>query len=168
MNFNSKLISGLFIKRYKRFFVDVKIGSKIVSAHCPNTGSMLGLLKKNNKVWLSKSDNPNRKLKFTLEIIEDKNKKKQGKHAIRWIVDIKNGRYIGRAPKVGVYLRDLYKKRDKDFGKPSMLPKSIIFFDDMKGGRRKTKRRSQKKREGKRRKSMKPRYRFSQRAPLKV
>ena len=41
-----------------------------------------------------------------------------------------------RAPKVGVYLRDLYKKRDKDFGKPSMLPKSIIFFDDMKGGRR--------------------------------
>jgi len=75
MNFNSKLISGLFIKRYKRFFVDVKIGSKIVTAHCPNTGSMLGLLKKNNKVWLSKSDNPNRKLKFTLEIIENKNKK---------------------------------------------------------------------------------------------
>ena len=70
----------------------------------------------------------------------NKNKKKQGKHVIRWIVDIKNGRYIGRAPKVGVYLRDLYKKRDKDFGKPSMLPKSIIFFDDMKGGRRKTKR----------------------------
>jgi len=75
MNFNSKLISGLFIKRYKRFFVDVKIDSKIVTAHCPNTGSMLGLLKKNNKVWLSKSNNPNRKLKFTLEIIEDKNKK---------------------------------------------------------------------------------------------
>ena len=75
MNFNNKLISGLFVKRYKRFFVDVRIGSKIVTAHCPNTGSMLGLLKKNNKVWLSKSDNPNRKLKFTLEIIEDKNKK---------------------------------------------------------------------------------------------
>ena len=75
MNFSSKLISGLFVKRYKRFFVDAKIDSKIVTAHCPNTGSMLGLLKKNNKVWLSKSDNPNRKLKFTLEIIEDKNKK---------------------------------------------------------------------------------------------
>ena len=70
----------------------------------------------------------------------NKNKKKQGKHVIRWIVDIKNGRYIGRAPKAGVYLRDLYKKRDKDFGKPFMLPKSIIFFDDIKGGRRKTKR----------------------------
>ena len=75
MNFNSKLISGLFVKRYKRFFVDVKINSKTVTAHCPNTGSMLGLLKKNNKVWLSKSNNPDRKLKFTLEIIEDRNKK---------------------------------------------------------------------------------------------
>ena len=77
MNFNSKLISGLFIKRYKRFFVDVKIGSKVVTAHCPNTGSMFGLLKKNNKVWLTRSDDPNRKLKYTLEIIQD-NKSKVG------------------------------------------------------------------------------------------
>ena len=65
------LISGEFIKRYKRFFVDVKVGSKVVVAHCPNTGSMMGLLKKGNRVWLSKSDNPNRKLKYTLQIIED-------------------------------------------------------------------------------------------------
>ena len=70
MNFENKLISGLFIKRYKRFFVDVKVKSKIITAHCPNTGSMSGLLDKNNKVWLSKSNNPNRKLKYTLEIIE--------------------------------------------------------------------------------------------------
>ena len=77
MNFENKLISGLFIKRYKRFFVDVKIGKKVVTAHCPNTGSMYGLLRKDNKVWLSKSDNPNRKLKYTLEIIED-NKSKVG------------------------------------------------------------------------------------------
>ena len=77
MYFKSKLISGLFIKRYKRFFVDVKIGSKVVTAHCPNTGSMLGLLKKNNKVWLTKSDDPNRKLKYTLEIIQD-NKSRVG------------------------------------------------------------------------------------------
>ena len=41
----------------------------------PNTGSMYGLLKKNNKVWVSKSNNPNRKLKYTLEIIEDRNVK---------------------------------------------------------------------------------------------
>ena len=75
MNFEKKLISGLFIKRYKRFFVDVKVNNQIITAHCPNTGSMYGLLKKDNKVWISKSDNPNRKLKYTLEIIEDKKSK---------------------------------------------------------------------------------------------
>jgi len=75
MNFKNKLISGLFIKRYKRFFVDIKIENKIITAHCPNTGSMLGLLKKNNKVWVSESDNPDRKLKYTLEIIKDNNSK---------------------------------------------------------------------------------------------
>jgi sugar fermentation stimulation protein A len=77
MYFENKLISGLFIKRYKRFFVDVKIGNKIVTAHCPNTGSMQGLLNRNNSVLISKSNNPNRKLKYTLEIIED-NKSKVG------------------------------------------------------------------------------------------
>ncbi len=75
MIFENKLISGLFIKRYKRFFVDIKIKKQIVTAHCPNTGSMYGLLNKGNKVWISKSNNPNRKLKYTLEIIEDDNAK---------------------------------------------------------------------------------------------
>ena len=70
MNFKEKLISGELIKRYKRFFVDIKIGNNIVTAHCPNTGSMMGLLKEGNKVWLSKSENPKRKLNYTLQIIE--------------------------------------------------------------------------------------------------
>ena len=77
MNFENKLISGILIKRYKRFFVDVQIENKLVTAHCPNTGSLLGLLNEGNKVWLTKSDNPNRKLKYTLQIIED-NKSKVG------------------------------------------------------------------------------------------
>ena len=77
MDFENKLISGLLIKRYKRFFVDIKINNQVITAHCPNTGSMYGLLKKGNKVWVSKSSNPNRKLKYTLEIIED-NKVKVG------------------------------------------------------------------------------------------
>ena len=51
MNFEDKLISGLLIKRYKRFFVDIKVENKIVTAHCPNTGSMMGLLK--NATFLS-------------------------------------------------------------------------------------------------------------------
>ena len=75
MIFKQTLIPGVLIKRYKRFFVDVKIGSKIITAHCPNTGSMMGLLKKGSKVWLTKSDNLKRKLKYTLQVIEDQNSK---------------------------------------------------------------------------------------------
>ena len=75
MTFDETLISGEFIKRYKRFFVDIKIGKNTVTAHCPNTGSMMGLLKKGNNVWLSKSDNPKRKLKYTLQIIENQKSK---------------------------------------------------------------------------------------------
>ena len=75
MNFENELISGLFVKRYKRFFVDVIIDKKIVTAHCPNTGSMQGLLIKNNKVWLTKSNDPKRKLKYTLQIIESNSSK---------------------------------------------------------------------------------------------
>ena len=71
MNFENKLIPGVFQKRYKRFFADIKIDNETVVAHCPNTGSMLGLLKEGNKVWLTKSNKPNRKLKYTLQIIED-------------------------------------------------------------------------------------------------
>ena len=68
---NKKFISGKFIKRYKRFFVDVQLDNnkEVVTAHCPNTGSMLGLLKEGNKVKLTEVDDPNRKLKYTLEII---------------------------------------------------------------------------------------------------
>ena len=75
MKFENRLITGQLIKRYKRFFVDVRINKEIVTAHCPNTGSMLGLLEKGNRVWLTKTNNPNRKLKYTLEIIEDKKSK---------------------------------------------------------------------------------------------
>jgi len=71
MNFENKLISGVFIKRYKRFFTDIKVNNKKITAHCANSGSMIGLLKKNNKVWLMKSNNKKRKLKYTLQIIED-------------------------------------------------------------------------------------------------
>ena len=87
MNFEKILISGVFLKRYKRFFVDVKINGKIVTAHCPNTGSMMGLLNKGNKVWLSESNDPKRKLSYTLQIIEDgKNKVGVNTHLTNKIV----------------------------------------------------------------------------------
>ena len=73
MEFTKSLIKGKLVKRYKRFFADIKLNKKIITAHCPNTGSMMGLTNTNNDVWISKSDNPKRKLKFTLEIIKVKN-----------------------------------------------------------------------------------------------
>ena len=72
MKFTNTLIKGKLIKRYKRFFVDIKVNNSTLTAHCPNTGSMYGLLDKNNDAWISKVDDPNRKLKFTLEIINAK------------------------------------------------------------------------------------------------
>ena len=70
MDFENKLIPGVLIKRYKRFFADIKLKDKNVTAHCPNPGSMLKLLDKGNAVWITKSDNEKRKLQYTLQIIE--------------------------------------------------------------------------------------------------
>ena len=70
MKFKERLLQGTLIKRYKRFFVDIKYKNRIITGHCPNTGSMMGLLNKGNKIWFSRSDNLRRKLKYTLEIIE--------------------------------------------------------------------------------------------------
>ena len=74
MKFTNSLIKGKLIKRYKRFFADVEVNNKVVTAHCPNTGSMLGLLEKGNDVWISKVDDPKRKLKYTLEMIQSNRK----------------------------------------------------------------------------------------------
>jgi len=72
MKFTKSLIKGKLVKRYKRFFTDIKLNKEIVVAHCPNTGSMKGLLDDDNEVFLSKNNNPKRKLKYTLEIIKVK------------------------------------------------------------------------------------------------
>jgi sugar fermentation stimulation protein A len=70
MEFTKSLIKGKLIKRYKRFFTDVKLDKEIVTAHCPNTGSMKGLLDEGNDVYLLPNNDPKRKLKFGLEIIK--------------------------------------------------------------------------------------------------
>ncbi len=72
MKFTNSLIKGKLIKRYKRFFTDIEANNKTLIAHCPNTGSMMGLLDKGNDVWVTKHNDPKRKLKFTLEMIKVK------------------------------------------------------------------------------------------------
>ena len=70
MEFTKSLLKGKLIKRYKRFFTDVKLGKEIVTAHCPNTGSMKGLLDEGNDVYVLPNNDPKRKLKYGLEIIK--------------------------------------------------------------------------------------------------
>ena len=70
MKFTKPLIKGKFLKRYKRFFADIKVNKEIIIAHCPNTGSMMGLLNENNDAWVLKNDDPKRKLKYTLQILK--------------------------------------------------------------------------------------------------
>ncbi len=72
MEFTKSLIKGKLIKRYKRFFTDVKLQDESVTAHCPNTGSMKGLLDEGNEVYLLPNNDPKRKLKFGLEIIKSR------------------------------------------------------------------------------------------------
>ncbi len=72
MEFTKSLIKGKLIKRYKRFFTDVKLSKEIVTAHCPNTGSMKGLLDEGNEVYLLPNNDPKRKLKYGLEIIKSR------------------------------------------------------------------------------------------------
>lgn len=93
MIFTAPLLHGKLIRRYKRFLADVELNDPVpaptaqipegpqesenqdsnpnmVTAHCPNSGSMKGLLTPGNPVMISRSDNPRRKLKYTLELIK--------------------------------------------------------------------------------------------------
>jgi sugar fermentation stimulation protein A len=66
-----RLTAGTLIARYKRFMADVRLrNGHIVTAHCPNSGSMKGCSEPGRTVWLSRSNNPNRRLQYTWEMIE--------------------------------------------------------------------------------------------------
>ncbi len=72
MKFDKPLSQGLFQKRYKRFFTDIEVDGEIITAHCPNTGSMMGLKDPGQACLFSTTDDPKRKLKHTLQMIKAK------------------------------------------------------------------------------------------------
>lgn len=70
MIFKQPLTQGILVKRYKRFLADIKLNSgEVVTAHCTNSGSMLTCIEEGAEVLLSPAPNPNRKTKFTWEMI---------------------------------------------------------------------------------------------------
>lgn len=71
MIFNPPLIEAVLVQRYKRFLADVQlVNGDLLTVHCPNPGAMLGLTEPGNRVWISDSGNPKRKLRHTLEVME--------------------------------------------------------------------------------------------------
>lgn len=72
MIFNEPLISGILLKRYKRFLADIKLDSgEFITAHCPNSGSMKTCKEPGWKVMVSDSKNPKRKLRYTWEMVHN-------------------------------------------------------------------------------------------------
>jgi sugar fermentation stimulation protein A len=71
MRFTSRLVRGTLVQRYKRFLADVRLtNGEIVTAHCTNTGSMMGCKDPGSVVYISKSANANRRLAYTWELIQ--------------------------------------------------------------------------------------------------
>lgn len=71
MKFHAPLVRGTLVQRYKRFMADVVLDTgETITAHCANSGAMAGLKAPGSVVWLSPAANPDRKLKYSWELIE--------------------------------------------------------------------------------------------------
>ncbi|MBT8411525.1 MAG: DNA/RNA nuclease SfsA [Octadecabacter sp.] len=71
MRFSTPLVSGRLIRRYMRFLADVELDDgRVVKAHCPNPGSMMGLKDEGLRVWLEPNDDPKKKLDLGWRLVE--------------------------------------------------------------------------------------------------
>ena len=71
MKFDRPLVEGILKRRYKRFLADIDLHSgKMITAHCPNTGSLMGCAEPGSTVWLSHSQKPARKYPYTWELVQ--------------------------------------------------------------------------------------------------
>ena len=111
-NFDN-LYKGTLIKRYKRFFADIEFNGETITTHNPNTGSMKGLLNEGNPVVFTKSDNPKRKLKYTLEGIYSCN---------YWI-------YVNTINLNKIVEQAFYDKEIKEFENFSVLKREFKYKD---------------------------------------
>ncbi|HET9653343.1 MAG TPA: DNA/RNA nuclease SfsA [Usitatibacter sp.] len=70
MRYARELVEGRLIRRYKRFLADIQLPAGVITAACPNTGSMMGCCEPGSRVWLSESDSVTRKYRHTWELVE--------------------------------------------------------------------------------------------------
>ena len=70
MLYKKSLVEGRLIRRYKRFLADIQLASGVITAACPNTGSLMGCCEPGSRVWLSESDSATRKYRHTWELVE--------------------------------------------------------------------------------------------------
>jgi sugar fermentation stimulation protein A len=68
--YSRKLVEGRLIRRYKRFLADIQLPGGVITAACPNTGSLMGCCEAGSRVWLSESESSTRKYRHTWELIE--------------------------------------------------------------------------------------------------
>ncbi len=84
MKITAPYLSGILLKRYKRFLADIRLDSgEIVTVHTPNTGSMLGCSEPGSRVWIYRADNPKRKYSYSWGLVADRQGNKIGIHTGR-------------------------------------------------------------------------------------
>lgn len=124
MRFASPLIPGKLVKRYKRFLADIELESgEIITAHCPNSGSMKSCQTPGWKVMLSHHDNPKRKYKYTWEMVHngtcwigintgisnqivEESIKNNAIHALKGYIEIKREVRYGENSRIDIFLRN--------------------------------------------------------------